>query len=227
MSNQEQPISDELGAWIVAEYEAAFELYKNGSNKLIRPGSKNFYAACEVLKGGGLTPDNFHRTAFLSALAQVAAAGNLDRDRTEAEKAEIQLKRNLENERRDRFDGNVGTHRGHGQRAQAEAELDRLEANPEDVKAEIRRLVEVAKKAHEAEELNKQERANVGPGDALIALQSILDPVGVGTATRDTQRAIERWIRTSDTKHYRSVRQTHPDLATKMDRIMSRNIIED
>lgn len=217
--SEEFTISDELGNWLVAEYSAALEAYK-ASNSLVRDGSKNFYAACEVLKAGGLQPNQFHRTAFLSALAQLAANGTLDRERSDEEKRILFEKKVRVNEAKDRYDGNIHTHRGHALAA------DSKPIDPEDVKAEVQQLIKAATQYREAEQSISQEQAPTA-GDALVALQAILDPVSVSGATRETQRQIERWIRTSDTKHYRSVRQTHPDLATKMDRVMSRNIIED
>lgn len=223
MSDRE--LSPEEIKFIEDNYLKAFDIFIK-SQPLARAGSKNFFVCADYLKGENIDPSLWDFHVFLTALTMIAAEGKLDRDLTPAERADKERRVNRERELRDRRDGNVGTHRGHTLVKDGEAALDSLEAG-EALKDEIRTLVETAKKLHEAEELNEQEKANIGPGDALIALQKILDPVGVGTATRETQRQITRWIRASDTKHYRSIRQMRPELATKMDRILARQIIED
>ena len=105
-------MTPELEKYVTDEYLAAIEIYKV-SNPLVRNGSKNFYACVEVMQVADLTPEYFHRNAFLSALAQCAAAGTLDRELNTEEKAERERRINIERERRDREDGNIGTPRGH------------------------------------------------------------------------------------------------------------------
>lgn len=115
-------VPEQLDEFLATEYLAAVEMYKS-SNPLVRVTKNNFWACIKVMQEGGLALENCRRLAYLSALAQLAAAGTLDRERTAEENAERERHINAERERRDRHDGNIGTPRGHLD----EHETERLE----------------------------------------------------------------------------------------------------
>jgi hypothetical protein len=208
MSYQQKELSPELSAYLAAEYEVALEIFKV-SNPLVRLGSKNFFACAEFLQGEKVSEELWSRNVFLAALAQCAAAGTLDRDRTAAEKDEIQRKRNLENEARDRTAGNAGTPRGH----MSDDEQERLEL---EARENLINNLTAVKKRLNAETNSPERQMELTANDCLYAL------TGDGK-TPLTQEGVAQWLKVWPADLCRVVRRSHDDLRTRMDVVLAGN----
>ena len=200
---------EQLDKYVETEYTAALEIYR-ASNPLVRSGSKNFFACVELMQVADLAPEYFHRNAFLSALAQCAANGTLDRELNAEEKAERERRINIQREQRDRADGNVGTARGRlTEREQEQLELEGRKQLLDTLKA-------VQQKVN-AEISGSEAQAELSASDALYAL------TGGDPSIPFTREKVLTWLDKWPADLCRSVRRRQEGIRERIDEVLKGN----